>query len=389
MSDNSAQDKQLPATERKLEKAREEGQVARSRDLGHFAAVAGGGALIAVAAPVMSGVLKDSVAAALTFDRSQALGEHAMAQRLGDGALTWAMAAIPFGLAMMAVAALAALAMGRLGWTWKPIEPKFSKLDPLAGIGRVFSKQQLIDAIKASVLALVLGGVGAAWLSNHASAFAGVLAMPVPAAIGSASGVIAGGVSMLVVALALFALVDVPLQKRLHANKLKMSHQEVKQEHKELEGNAEVKGKVRARMREMTKRRMLTAVPNADLVVMNPTHYAVALKYDDGSMGAPRVVAKGADLLAMRIRDVATGAKVPVLQAPVLARALYAHAELDREIPAALFAAVAQVLAYVYQLRSALAGRAPMPAELPELEVPRELDPHEKNPPNLAPEATA
>ena len=129
-------------------------------------------------------------------------------------------------------------------------------------------------------------------------------------------------------------------------------------------------------MREMSNRRMLAAVPKADLVVMNPTHYAVALKYDDARMGAPRVVAKGADLLALRIRDVANGAKVPVLQAPVLARALYAHAELDREIPAALFAAVAQVLAYLYQLRAALSGKAAMPGELPELQVPVELDPH-------------
>jgi len=155
-----------------------------------------------------------------------------------------------------------------------------------------------------------------------------------------------------------------------------MSHQELKQEHKELEGNTEVKTKVRARMREMTRRRMIAAVPKADLVVMNPTHYAVALKYDETKMGAPRVVAKGADLLALRIRDVAKGAQVPVLEAPVLARALYAHAELDREIPAALFAAVAQVLAYVYQLRAALAGRGPAPVELPALDVPVELDPH-------------
>ena len=166
---------------------------------------------------------------------------------------------------------------------------------------------------------------------------------------------------LILLALAAFAAVDVPLQKRLHAERLKMSHQELKQEHKELDGNAEVKGKVRARMREMTKRRMMAAVPKADLVVMNPTHYAVALKYDDETMGAPRVVAKGADLLALRIRDLAEGASVPVLEAPVLARALYAHAELDREIPAALFAAVAQVLAYVYQLRAALRGQVPMP----------------------------
>jgi flagellar biosynthetic protein FlhB len=119
-------------------------------------------------------------------------------------------------------------------------------------------------------------------------------------------------------------------------------------------------------------------VPKADLVVMNPTHYAVALKYDEGSTGAPKVVAKGADLIAMRIRDTAKEAKVPVLQAPVLARALYAHAELDREIPVALYGAVAQVLAYVYQLRAALTGQAPMPGELPELPVPPELDPHHR-----------
>jgi flagellar biosynthetic protein FlhB len=121
---------------------------------------------------------------------------------------------------------------------------------------------------------------------------------------------------------------------------------------------------------------MMAAVPKADLVVMNPTHYAVALKYDDKTMTAPRVVAKGADLLALRIRDIAKDSHVPVLEAPVLARALYAHAELDREIPARLFAAVAQVLAYVYQLRAALAGKVPMPGDLPTLDVPVELDPH-------------
>ena len=174
-----------------------------------------------------------------------------------------------------------------------------------------------------------------------------------------------------------------PLQRYQHAERLKMSHQEVKQEHKESEGSPEVKSKLRARMREITKRRMMAAVPTADLVVMNPTHYAVALKYDDQKMGAPRVVAKGADLLALAIRDLATGSKVPVLQAPVLARALYAHAKLDHEIPAALFGAVAQVLAYVYQLRAALAGQVAMPNALPELNVPAELDPHNKPVPDM------
>ena len=376
MADTSAQDKNLPASQRKLDKARAEGQVARSRELGHFAAMAVGSMLLVAAAPFVAATLKEALAASLRFDHRQAFADGAMGDRLAQGAGTWALAAVPFGVAMIAIGIVANLAMG--GWTWtaKPLGPKFETLNPLTGIGRVFSKAQLLDAIKASVLALVLGAIGAAWLSRHVDAFASVLAMPLPAAISAATGSMAGGLGLLLVALAGFAAIDVPLQKRQHAMRLKMSHQELKQEHKESEGSAEIKGKVRARMREMTKRRMIAAVPKADLIVMNPTHYAVALKYDDKTMAAPRVIAKGADLLALRIRDVAEASKVPVLEAPVLARALYAHAELDREIPAALFAAVAQVLAYVYQLRSALAGKVPMPGLLPALDVPAELDPH-------------
>jgi flagellar biosynthetic protein FlhB len=376
MADTSAQDKNLPASQRRLEKARADGQVPRSRDLGHFAAIAAGSALVAAGAPHVSSALRQAVASSLRFDRAQALGAGAMSQRLGDLTATWAWAALPFGAAMIAVAIAGGFAMSGWTWTLKPLGPKFEVLNPFAGIGRLFSKQQMIDAIKASGLALVLGTIGAAWLKGHVMEFAGVLALPLPAAVAAASGVMVGGLVLLLIALALFAAIDVPLQLRLHGMRLKMSHQELKQEHKELEGNVEIKTKVRARMRERTKRRMMAAVPKADLVVMNPTHYAVALKYDDKTMTAPRVVAKGADLLALRIRDIAKDSHVPVLEAPVLARALYAHAELDREIPARLFAAVAQVLAYVYQLRAALAGKVPMPGDLPTLDVPVELDPH-------------
>ena len=376
MADSPSQDKNLPASQRKLDKAREEGQVVRSRDLGHFAAIAGGGALVATLGPQIAGWLTDALGRSLRFDRATALGSNAMGEQMRSWAVTWAVAAVPFGLAMMALAVVGSLAIGGWAWTAKPLGPKFTVLDPLAGIGRVFSKQQIIDALKASALALVLGSIGAFYLAGHVEAFAGVLALPLPRAIAAVAGALAGGMGLILLALAAFAAIDVPLQKHLHASRQKMSHQELKQENKELEGNAEVKGKVRARMREMTKRRMMAAVPKADLVVMNPTHYAVALKYDDASMAAPRVVAKGADLLALRIRDLAEGSKVPVLEAPALARALYAHAELDREIPAALFAAVAQVLAYVYQLRAAMAGKVPMPGDLPALDVPAGLDPH-------------
>jgi flagellar biosynthetic protein FlhB len=376
MADSTAQDKNLPASQRKLEKARADGQVARSRDLGHFAAMAAGGALLATLAPAAAAWLKRLLARGLQFDATALQSTDFMAARLGELATGLVVVVIPFGLAMMAVAIAGGFALSGWTWTFKPLKPRFDQFNPLTGLARIFSKGQLVNTTKASVLALVLGTLGAFYLQHHLDAWSGVLAMPLPTAIERAAGTTLGGLGLMLLVLAGFALVDVPLQRHLHAQRLKMSHQEVKQEHKELEGNAEVKGKVRARMREMTRRRMIAAVPKADLVVMNPTHYAVALRYDEAKMGAPRVVAKGADLLALRIRDVAKGAQVPVLEAPVLARALYAHAELDREIPAALFAAVAQVLAYVYQLRASLQGRALAPAGLPAIDVPIELDPH-------------
>jgi flagellar biosynthetic protein FlhB len=160
-----------------------------------------------------------------------------------------------------------------------------------------------------------------------------------------------------------------------------MSVEELKREMRESEGNAEVKAKRRLRMREIVNRRMLAAVPKADLVVMNPTHYAVALRYDETKMAAPRVVAKGADLLALRIRDIAKQASVPVLQAAPLARALYAHADVDQEVPARLFSAVAQVLAWVYQLRDALAAGKPFLTPAPAPEVPNDMDPLAEVPP--------
>ena len=374
----SNQDRNLPASQRKLDKARKDGQVVRSRDLGHFAAIAVGGAALVALAPQVSHWSSKLLMNGLRFDAKSVQSTDFMAERLAE--LTWQMMwiIVPLGIMMMLVAVAISVAAGGWVWTLKPVMPNFGKLNPLTGVTRLFSKDQLVDTLKASVLALILGTIGAMYLRANIDSFGGVLAMALPAALSHAGSVIVGGMLLLLLALAAFAMVDLPLQKHMHATRLKMSHEELKQEHKEVEGNAEVKAKARARMREMNNRRMLAAIPNADLVVMNPTHYAVALKYDDQKMGAPRVVAKGADLIAMKIRDIAKSSQVPVLQAPVLARALYAHAEVDREIPAALFSAVAQVLAYVYQLRAALTGRVPMPGALPELNVPAELDPHNK-----------
>jgi len=374
---DSAQDRHLPASQRKIKKAREDGQVARSRDLSHFAAVAAGGALLVALAPELAGWLKNLLAAGLQFDARLLAAPDAMAERLAELGLKLIWVVLPLGGVMLAVALAAGVASGGWNWTFKPMAPNFGKLNPLAGVGRMFSKHQLGETLKACVLALVLGTIGALYLRAQLPAFAATLELPLPAALAQAAATLQGGLLLLLLALAVFAVIDVPLQRKWLQDRLKMSHQEAKEEWKQLEGNVEIKGKMKALMRERVKRRMLAAVPSADLVVMNPTHYAVALKYDDATMSAPRVVAMGADLMALRIRDIAKEARVPVLQAPPLARALYAHAELDREVPAALFAAVAQVLAYVYQLRAALAGRGEMPGELPPLPVPDELDPQQ------------
>jgi flagellar biosynthesis protein FlhB len=383
MAEQNSQDRNLPASQRKLNKAREEGQVARSRDLGHFVAIAVCGALLVTLSPLLADWMKQTLMQGLKFDSTAVQDIGFMGERLMELTIRLMFVIVPIGGVMMIAGVGANIAIGGWNWTLKPLMPQFGKLNPLTGLPGLLSKDKLIDAAKGSALALILGGIGAMYLKSHVDSFSVLLAMPLPAAIRQALDSMVGGLGLLLLALAVFAAIDVPLQRYQHAQRLKMSYAELKQEHKELEGNQEIKSKVRARMREMTKRRMLAAVPKADLIVMNPTHYAVALKYDDTKMGAPRVVAKGMDLLAMKIRDLATESKVPVLQSPVLARALYAHAELDREIPAALFAAVAQVLAYVYQLRAALAGKAAMPNAVPEVDVPAELDPNNKPVPGM------
>jgi flagellar biosynthetic protein FlhB len=320
MAESNSQDRNLPASQRKLDKARKDGQVVRSRDLGHFAAIAVGGATLVALAPQVSHWSSKLLMNGLRFDAKSVQSTDFMAERLAE--LTWQMMwiIVPLGLMMMLVAVAISVAAGGWVWTLKPVMPNFGKLNPLSGITRLFSKDQLVDTLKASVLALILGTIGAMYLRANIDSFGGVLAMALPAALSHAGSVIVGGMLLLLLALAAFAMVDLPLQKHMHASRLKMSHEELKQEHKEVEGNAEVKAKARARMREMNNRRMLAAIPNADLVVMNPTHYAVALKYDDQKMGAPRVVAKGADLIAMKIRDIAKSSQVPVLQAPGVPR---------------------------------------------------------------------
>lgn len=377
MADDSQQ-KTLPATPRKIRKAREDGQVARSRDLGHLVAIGGAGALIlGFGAPLVSW-MQSLMGQALRFDAQALADASTMRDALADVGLLVVAFALPLGLVLWLMAAAAGVLSGGWNFTFKALKPKFEKLDPLKGLKRMVSKDQLVTMLKACLLALVLLAVGASYLGLRAEHFAALLALQPERALVGAADLIVAGLLLLVLALGAFALVDVPLQRHLMAQRLRMSHHEMKQELKETEGNAEVKSRIRARMRALATRRMMAAVPSADVVVMNPTHYAVALKYEEGGSGAPRVVAKGADLLALRIRDAARTARVPVLQAAPLARALYAHCELDQEIPAALFAAVAQVLAWVFQLRAAGELGLALPAAPQLLQVPPGLDPQDE-----------
>lgn len=378
MADSDAQDRNLPASQRKIERSRKEGQVARSRDLPHFAVIATGGALLSMAAPYAVDSLQRMLSWSLRFDAEQLRADGMMTERLQLLTLEGMKLGLPVLLILAVVAIASHIAAGGWNFTTKPLSPKFAHMNPITGVGKLFKWQQLSQALKAVLLALVLGIVGGLALKDRVAGFVGIMSVPLPAALAFAGKQLMGGLAILGLCLALFAVIDVPLQRHLYLKRLKMSREEAKNEMKEVEGNLEMKHRMRHKARELLKRRMLTAVPKADLVVMNPTHYAVAIQYDEHKMGAPRVVAKGRDLLAFKIRDLAKESKVPVLQAPALARALYAHAEVDHEIPGALFGAVAQVLAYVYQLKAAMAGRGMAPDMAPNPPVPDELDPHKK-----------
>ncbi len=382
----TTQDRTLPATPRRIEKAREDGQVARSRDLAHLAVLGSGIALIAAFAPELTAWLQTLLARGLRFDAAAIASPAGMGERLAELSVPMLMALLPIGAVTGLVALVTTVLAGGWNFSWKPLEPTYEKVDPLAGIARLFSLDQLANTLKACLLALVLGVVGGTLLWVQWAQHALLLTLALPEALATSGTLLRNGLLLLCGVLALFALVDVPLQRQLLLRRLRMSVQDMKQEFKEVEGNAEIKGRRRMLMRELANRRMLGNVATADLVVMNPTHYAVALRYDEARGGAPRVVAKGADLLALRIRDLARDAKVPVLQAPSLARALYAHCELDQEIPARLFAAVAQVLAWVFQLRDAVANGRAGPSAPPLPEVPADMDPINKNPPRQEPE---
>lgn len=350
MAEDSDLERTEPASQRKLDKAREQGQVPRSRDLTTFAVLlASGGALMGLGLYMYSS-LGRMLRTSLTFDQTTLSHTASMGRALYEAGLDGLLIFAP-----LAVAALVAVVLSNLmvsGWVFAPeaFMPKFSKLDPIAGIGRMFSWSSLAQLVKAILSGVLIGGA-AGWMIWHQGEDILALAMePLPAAMAHLTGIVFATFMAAVGAFAIVVAIDVAFQIWNHHHGLRMTKEEVRQEAKEMEGDPHIKARIRALQREAARRRMMQEVPKADVVVTNPLRFAVALRYDDKRMSAPLVVAKGSQLVAQRIRELAEEGGVPIVEAPPLARALFKHTEVGDAIPGPLFSAVAQLLAYVYQL---------------------------------------
>lgn len=376
--ESNSQDRNLPATERKLQKAIDDGQVTRSRDLGHLAVLGVGALMLVGLLPTMTERLQLHMARQLSFDATTIRLPGTMLDRLQDMAVWASIGCVVFASAIIVAVILSNIAVG--GWvnSSKPLVPDISRINPLSGFGRLFTKDKLSEVGKMLLIVIVLSIIGVVYMAMTIQPVASLIMQPSVAALKYMSDWLTKGMGLMLLLMLLVAAIDVPLQKFLHKSRLKMSHQEFKQENKESDGNPHVKGRLRQRQRELSQSSSVAAVPKADFVVMNPTHFAVAIRYDEKTMHAPQVISKGADLIAMRIRDLARTHAIPVLQSPMLARALYANAEIGQDIPSSLYTAVAQVLAYVYRLKAGLRGEAPMPGEPPVPDVPAELDPQSR-----------
>lgn len=365
---DNAQERTESATPRRREQARRKGQVPRSRELNTMTVMLAGAGTMAALGPWMFARLQSLLVTGLAAPTERELGIGEAAGALGSIAQDAFVTLAPL-FALLLVAAFAGPAMlGGLVFSAEALAPKLERLDPIKGLKRIFSLQALVELGKTLLKFAVLAGLSVALLAALADELLGLGRMSALDGLVAAAGHVKLAFVMLAAGLVAIAAVDVPYQVWNYLQKLKMTRQEVKEELKETEGNPEVRAKIRRLQQQAAQRRMMQEVPLADVVLTNPTHYAVALRYTDRPERAPRVVAKGRDLVAARIRELADSHRVPVCEAPLLTRAIYFNTELGAEIPVALYLAVARVLAYVFELKAARRhGRAApaFPADLP------------------------
>lgn len=375
MADDSDLEKTEPASERRLEKAREEGQTARSRELVTFLLLLSAVGSLWLGAGMLYRGLGGVVAHGVDFDARAGFDTRTMLADAGAGAFQAILTLLPI-MAVLAVVAIAgSVALGGIIFVGKPLQPNLGKLNPVKGLGRIFSANTLVELLKAVVKATLVGTVATLALWHHLDDMLSLMHAAPAAALAQSLRLVALCCLIIVASLVIIAGFDAPYQIWEHLRKLRMTREDVRQEHKESEGDPHLKARIRQQQRQLARGRMMEAVPTADVIITNPTHYAVALRYEEGRMAAPRVVAKGAGLIAARIRELGAQHRVPTLEAPPLARALYHHVELDHEIPATLYTVVAEVLAWVFQLRQWRQTGGAEPGRPSGLAVPAGLDP--------------
>ncbi|MDG6773330.1 flagellar biosynthesis protein FlhB [Thiomicrorhabdus sp. ZW0627] len=357
-------------TEKKLREAREKGQIPRSRELTTVLMTLSAGVFLLVYGSVMFSHIEVFTIQGLSFERDVAFDELKMWNVIEGMLLSSIFMILPFMLVMAFIAIVSPLLLGGWSFSAKAMAPKLSKLNPVSGIKRMFSAKSLLELFKALAKFTLVISIATFFLYSVFSEVVGLAAEPLKQALAHSGSVIIEAFIFVSLSLIIVALIDVPFQLWDHNRQLKMTKQEVKEEYKQQEGNPEVKGRIRQIQREMSQQRMMQKVPEADVVVTNPTHYAVALKYDPESMQEPVVLAMGIDFMASQIRTIAKEHDIPVVEAPPLARALYYNAEVDRAIPYDLFKAVAAILAYVYQLK---AGKPVNQTNFDNLPIPEEM----------------
>ena len=372
MAEESDLEKTEPASSRRLEQAREEGQVPRSKEVGAFLILLVAASAFWFTGPWMLQRLTTMMRHGFLFGAEQLKNPQLITTRLTESALESLLSLAPLMLALIVAALAAPFFLGSWNFSLKALNLDLGRLDPIKGLSRVISWNGLAELVKAVAKASLVGGVAIGVLWNQRADIFALFGQPIEMGLPSAGHRINYSFLMIVMAMLLIVAIDVPFQLWQYHNKLKMSKDEVRREGKEMEGNPEVKGRIRQLQREAARKRMMSAVPTADVIVTNPTHFSVALAYKSG-MGAPKVLAKGTGEIALKIREIGAKHSVPTLEAPPLARALYRHAEIDEEIPGPLYAAVAEVLAYVYQLSQwqKTGGDYPVPPR--EILVPMDL----------------
>lgn len=360
------------ASSKKIEDARKKGNVARSRDLSTAA-------LLIVAAATLYGT-GNLIAVDLlkvfrfNFDieREDVFDMARMIYHMYESIIAMVDSLIIMMSVLFVAGVIGSIVMGGFNFTWEPLLPKFSKLNPIAGLKRMFSVQSLVELLKSIAKVTLVGVIAWFVLTYYLPEMTSLTYETLGEAIEHAVTILIWAFIFVSSALIVIAAIDIPYQAWKHSNDLKMTKQEVKDEYKQAEGDPLVKGRIRQMQRQAAMNRMMQDVPKADVIITNPTHFSVALVYDQTNSKAPIMVAKGSDFIALKIREVGNFYDIPVIQSPQLARAIYRHTEIGDEIPEGLFKVVAQLLAYVYQLRRARLGE-PVPELLPDLEVPEEF----------------